>query len=105
MKVRVSRQETSRGLKSTEKGSSRLPEMLVNNIYFCWKERAALQSGEVLKSGILGEEGAQLLPGRLGLNVGEVELGELSATIKPSRPPLRGGGPSGLNGVGMRIGM
>ena len=79
--------------------------MLVNNIYFCWKERAALQSGEVLKSGILGEEGAQLLPGRLGLNVGDVELGELSATIKPSRPPLRGGGPSGLNGVGMRIGM
>ena len=36
--------------------------MLVNNIYFCRKKRAELQSGEVLKSGI-GEEGAQLLPG------------------------------------------
>jgi len=33
----------SEGLKGTKKGGSRLPEMLVNNVYFCWKERAALQ--------------------------------------------------------------
>ena len=69
--------------------------MLVNNIYFCRKKRAALQSGEVLKSGILGEEGAQLLPGRLGLNVGEIHLGELGTPVDLSRPPRRGGGPGG----------
>ena len=79
--------------------------MLVNSIYFCRKECAAFQSGEVLKSGIFGEEGAQLLPGRLGLNVGEIHLGELGTPVDLSRPPLRGGGPDGLNGVGMRIGM
>ena len=33
----------SERLKSTKKGSSRLPEMLVNNVYFCRKERTALQ--------------------------------------------------------------
>ena len=65
------------GLKSTEKGSSWLPEMLVNNIDFCRKKRAALQLCEVLESGILGEEGTQLLPGRLGLNVGEIHLSQL----------------------------
>ena len=45
--------------------------MLVNNIDFCWEKRAVLHSGEVLKSRILGEEGA--LPGRLGEDVGEIQ--------------------------------
>ena len=78
-KVLVSRNESqsfkagnSQGLKSTEKGSSRLPEVLVNNVYFCRKKRAALQSREVLKSGILGKQRAEFLPSGLWLNVREI---------------------------------
>ena len=111
-KVLVSRNESpsfkagnSKGLKSTEKGSSWLPEMLVNNIYFCWKGRAATQCCEVRKCRISGEQSTEFLPGGLWLNVGEVAGGKLRTAINPSRPPRRGGGPGGQNGVGMRIGM
>ena len=44
----------SEGLIGTKKGSSRLPEMLVNKVYFCWKERAALQFCEMHKCRISG---------------------------------------------------
>ena len=38
----------SERLKSTKKGSLRLPEILVNNVYFCRKERAALQLSKMI---------------------------------------------------------
>ena len=79
--------------------------MLVNNVYFCRKERAALQFCEMHKCRISGEQSAEFLPGGLWLNVGEVTGGKLRTAINPSRPPRRGGGPGGQNGVGMRIGM
>jgi len=75
----------SMGLKSTEKGSSWLPEMLVNNIDFCRKKRAALQLCEVLESGILGEERLQFEPGRLRLDEGEILLRELGTTKSSTR--------------------
>ena len=47
---------------------------------FCGEKRATAQPGEVRQVGIVGEQGAQLLPGRLRLDVGEIALGELGAT-------------------------
>ena len=47
---------------------------------FCGEERAPPQLREVRQVGVVGEQGAQLLPGRLRLDVGEIALGELGAT-------------------------
>ena len=95
----------SKGLKSTEKGSSWLPEMLINNVYFCRKERPSTQCCEVRKCRICSKQRTEFLPSCLWLNVGEIASCKLRTAINPSRPPRRGGGPGGLNGVGMRIGM
>ena len=46
---------------------------------FCGEERATPQLREVRQVGIVGEQGAKLLPGRLRLDVGEIALGELGA--------------------------
>ena len=42
------------------------------------KEGAALQGGEVREGGIFQEEGSEFFPGGLGLNEGEIHLGQLS---------------------------
>ena len=54
--------------------------MLVNNVYFRREECATLEFREVLKTRICGKKTAEFLPGGLWQNVGEIELGELSAT-------------------------
>ena len=79
--------------------------MLVNNIYFCRKERPSTQCCEVRKCRICSKQRTEFLPGCLRLNVGEIASCKLRTAINPSRPPRRGGGPGGQNGVGMRIGM
>ena len=53
--------------------------MLVNNVYFRRKEGATLQFCEVREIGIFLKKGTEFLPGRLGLDVGEIHLGELCA--------------------------
>ena len=53
--------------------------MLVNNVYFRREKRATPEFGEVREIGIFEEKRPQFLPGRLGLDVGEIALGELSA--------------------------
>ena len=65
--------------KCAKKGSSRLPEVLVNNVYFCWEKGAATKGRQRREGGIFLEEGLQLFPGRLGKDVREVELGKLSS--------------------------
>ena len=44
-------------------GSLRLPEVLVNSIYFERKERATLESGEWLKGGVFTQQGLEFEPG------------------------------------------
>ena len=53
--------------------------MVVNNVYFCWKEYATLQFSEVRECRICGKKASEFLPGGLRQNVGEIELGELCA--------------------------
>ena len=67
----------SEGRKSTEKDSSWPPERLVNFVYFCGKEGTAAELCEVRQGGIVDKERAEFLPGRVGLDVGEVHLGQL----------------------------
>ena len=67
----------SNGRKWPKKGSSRLPEALVNNVYFGWKESATFQLRKVREVMIFLQEGSQFFPGRLGLNEGEIHLGQL----------------------------
>ena len=50
-----------------------LPEVLVHNVYFRRKERAAPEPGEVLQSRIVDEESTELLPGGVRLDVGEIK--------------------------------
>ena len=53
--------------------------MLVNDVYFCGEEGATPKFCEVREIGIFKEKGTEFLPGRLGLDVGEIHLGELCA--------------------------
>ena len=46
----------SRGLERLKKGSSRLPEVLVNNVYFCRKKGAAAKGREGREGGIFLKE-------------------------------------------------
>ena len=50
---------------------------MVNFVDFRWEEGAALQVRQWREVGIVGKEGLQLEPGRLGLDVREVGAGEL----------------------------
>ena len=67
----------SNGRKRPKKGSSWLPEALVNNVYFRWKEGATPEFCQVREVGIFLQEESQFFPGRLGLNEGEIHLGQL----------------------------
>ena len=85
-KVEVLRNESrslvkgkSEARKWPKKGSSWLPEVLVNNVYFRWKKRAAPEFCQVCEVGIFLQERSQFLPSRLGLDVGKVALGEFSS--------------------------
>ena len=46
-------------------GSSRLPEVLVNNVYFGWEEGATPESGEMREIGVFVQKRTELLPGGL----------------------------------------
>ena len=85
-KVEVSSKESptfvygkSKARKWPKKGSLWLPEMLVNNVYFRWKEGATPEFCQVREVGIFLQERSQFLPSRLGLDVGKVALGEFSS--------------------------
>ena len=54
--------------------------MLVNNVYFRREKRATPEFGEVREIRIFEEKRPQFLPGRLGLDVGEIALGEFHST-------------------------
>ena len=47
---------------------------------FWWKEGAAAQGGKWREGRVFQKKGLQFLPGGLGKDVGEVELGELGTT-------------------------
>ena len=53
--------------------------MLVNNVYFRREEGATPKFCEVREIGIFLKKVTEFLPGRLGLDVGEIHLGELCA--------------------------
>ena len=46
-------------------GSSRLPEVLINNVYFRREKGSTLQLGEVREIGVFVQERTELLPGGL----------------------------------------
>ena len=71
----------SEGRKCAKKDSLWPSERLVNFVYFCGEEGAAAERGEVRQGGIVGEERAEFLPGRVGLDVGEIEGCKLCAAI------------------------
>ena len=56
MKVGVWSKEKSEARKWPKKGSSWLPEMLVNNVYFRWKECAAPGFCQMREVGIFLQE-------------------------------------------------
>jgi hypothetical protein len=58
-----------------------LPQVLVNNVYFCGKKRPSLERREVLKCRIFEQKGLQLKPGRLRQDVGEILQGELCSAM------------------------
>ena len=64
----------------------RVAEMFVDFGELCGKKGAAIELGEVRQVGIVGEKGAEFLPGRLGLDVGEVACRQFG-TAKGGNPP------------------
>jgi hypothetical protein len=70
----------SEARKGPKKGSSRLPEVLVNNVYLCQKKHPSAKCRKVLQIRLVEEQGLQFQPGGLGLDVGEIALREFCAT-------------------------
>ena len=70
-----------RGPESTKTGSLRLPEVLVNNVYFARKERATLLLRQWRQIGIFQQQRLQLQPGRHRLQPRKVAYCQLSTTI------------------------
>ena len=65
--------------KRPKKGSLRLPEMLVNNVYFRWEEGASPESCQVREVRIFIQERTEFLPGSLRQNVRKITLGEFGS--------------------------
>ena len=62
-----------------KKGSSRLPEVLVNNVYFRRKEGAAPEGCEVRQGRIFVQERTEFLPGGLRQDIRKITLGKFSS--------------------------
>jgi hypothetical protein len=69
----------SKPRKWPKKGSSWLPEVLVNNVYFRWKKRATPEFCQVREVGIFIKERTKFLPGTLRQNVRKITLGEFGS--------------------------